>query len=279
MSSEISGSTTHAISYAKHNKVRGWLTAGAAEVLIDLSTTLPVEGRPVCEIGVHHGKLLILLGLLTSGKVVGYDLFERQDENIDRSGCGDRRKFLLNCQRYLGSNESVDAVTSNSLELTAEEVVSDCGSPPVLFSVDGGHTAELTMNDLTIAASAVAEDGIVILDDFYNEAWPEVAFGTLRFFDESPGRLFPFCIVGNKVLMARSAAMAEQHRDFLAAKRPRDYRNIADIRTCEIFGWRVCVMRTASAPMSLRHRFVVSAFWQATRTTLFGQLVRRAFGR
>ena len=48
-----------------------------------------------------------------------------------------------------------------------------------LFSVDGGHTRELTVNDLTVAASHLEEGGIIILDDITNLAWPQVIDGFL----------------------------------------------------------------------------------------------------
>ena len=43
-----------------------------------------------------------------------------------------------------------------------------------LFSVDGGHTAELARHDMLTADGAIGEQGIIILDDFFNEAWPGV---------------------------------------------------------------------------------------------------------
>src|SRR5262245_20325013 len=75
-------------------RVEGWLTPLAAEALVDLAgiqKRLEIRG-PICEVGVHHGKLFILLHLLTIAPEasVGWDLFERQGENVDQSGRGDR---------------------------------------------------------------------------------------------------------------------------------------------------------------------------------------------
>ena len=49
-------------------------------------------------------------------------------------------------------------------------------------SVDGGHTAEITAHDLAVADASLAEGGIIVLDDAFNEQWPGVADGVQRYF-------------------------------------------------------------------------------------------------
>ena len=186
---------------------------------------------------------------------------------------------MRNCRRYLGEAAEVYAHEVNSLLLTAETVVADCGDAPVLFSVDGGHTAELAFNDLAIAAAVTADDGVVILDDFYNEAWPEVAFGALRFFFEQPNALYPFCVVGNKVLLARNPELADRLAAYLISRPAGSFPGVYYVGECELLGRRVCQMRVAGGLRLVLGRIVHTRAWQAFQMTALGQAVRRAFGR
>jgi hypothetical protein len=80
--------------YARHGHhlVKGWLVPGAAEAIILLSQEQRDHGLQggVAEIGVHHGRLFILLYLLGSRNEpsVAIDIFKKQQLNVDRSGAG-----------------------------------------------------------------------------------------------------------------------------------------------------------------------------------------------
>jgi len=172
----------------------------------------------VAEIGVHHGKLFILLCLLRDeGEIaVGYDLFDRQDQNIDGSGKGSLEVLTQNLRYMKASATHLKLITANSLDLTGAKVLRDSESPVRLFSIDGGHTADITRNDLSIAAEATGDDGVIILDDFFNEAWPGVSTGTSQFLRDNPAKMIPFAILGNKVFFAKTAAAADAFRRELA---------------------------------------------------------------
>lgn len=171
---------------------------------------LSVRGS-LAEIGVHHGKLLILLHLLARSDegTVGWDLFLAQEENPDRSGRGDREATLRNLRRAGGDLERVSLIQANSLELSVDEARAALREPARLFSVDGGHTAECAYNDLGLALATAGEKGVIIVDDFFNPMWPGVAEGVTRFLREHPGALHAVCIGGNKVVFARPGAAAE----------------------------------------------------------------------
>jgi len=267
---------SEARSYIDRGRVNGWLARSAATVITTLAEGSDYAGRPACEIGVHHGKLAILLGLLTGGRLVAYDLFEDQGQNVDGSGKGDRQIFLLNAAHHLGDGADVHALRENSLDLTPERVIADCGDRPALFSVDGGHTAALTANDLRLAAAATADDALVILDDFYNGDWPEVAFGAIEVLGDGRTPLVPFCTVGNKVLFAKSRAEAARFRAILDRTPVEALPDVTHVGTCEMLGHPVAVMRNwasrDSAPMRLLKN---SALWRRIRHTSLGQSLRR----
>jgi hypothetical protein len=201
-----------------HTSVQGWLTETAIELVSQLARSQrehDVRG-PACEIGVHHGRLFILLHLLTdaSERSVGFDLFDdRQGENVDRSGAGSKAVLLANLARHGCDQSRIVLQAANSLELTPEAILERAGGRPRLFSVDGGHTADITANDLRLAAAVLAPGGLLILDDAYNEAWPTVAEGMFRVFFEGQVPLVPVATGGNKTIFTTDAAWARIYRD------------------------------------------------------------------
>ena len=144
----------------------------------------------VAEIGVHHGRLFILMHLTSPAgqKDIAIDIFENQQLNRDHSGRGDRAQFLGNLQRWGGRPADVVIVQQSSLDLNPTDILRAVGHVR-LFSVDGGHTEECVTNDLNLAQSVLCEGGILVLDDFFNEYWPEVAIGTMKFLTSSASRL------------------------------------------------------------------------------------------
>lgn len=262
-----------ALEYFYSNSVDGWLTAPAASLIAAITTDFTNSGRPVCEIGVHHGKLLIFLRLITGGKAVGFDLFERQDQNVDGSGKGDLERLRVNYQRYVGETSSLSAISVNSLDLDHHRILAECDAAPVLFSVDGGHTSELTRNDLNLAAQSVAEDGMVVLDDVFNESWPGVCTGLAEFFAQGP-LLVPFCIVGNKVLFAKSERVAGDFRDRLAALPNTEIAGMRGRSTASFFGSQVSIITSTPSPRFSRY-LASSMAWQRIRFGKYGRRMRR----
>src|SRR5215470_12707992 len=135
-----------------YRKVDGWLSAIAIRSTVALGSLqkqLGIRGA-ASEIGVHHGRLFILLHLLTESPEasVAWDLFESQNENADGSGRGDKRVLQTNLMRHGCDLSRIRINTVNSLTLTAERIVADCEGKVRIFSVDGGHSAKSTYHDL-----------------------------------------------------------------------------------------------------------------------------------
>lgn len=191
-------------------KVDGWLTAFDARLIAALIDWQASNGVSGClgEIGVHHGKLLILLqlGATADEAVFGVDLFEDQAENVDRSGHGNREMLNRNADRYGGGATNLIVLKRNSLTLDwadlKEETCADCR----FFSIDGGHTAGITENDLAIADRSLADGGVICVDDYFNKTFPEVSIGVCRYMDKAD--LVPVAISENKVFLCRPAFQA-----------------------------------------------------------------------
>jgi Methyltransferase domain len=158
----------------------------------------------IAEIGVHHGKLFIGLRLLQrpGEKSVAIDIFGDQDLNVDGSGHGDVEKFENNV-RLWASMDDVVVQQGDSTKLAPGTVCDLAGGEIRFFSVDGGHTDEIVYSDMRLAEATLAEGGIVIADDVFNEYWPGVATGTLRYLADG-ATLVPFLIGFNKVFFTHS---------------------------------------------------------------------------
>lgn len=235
-------------------------------------------GGAVCEIGVHHGRLFILLCLSTSSQelAVAYDLFENQEENTDGSGLGSLEKLFENMDKHDCDRWRVKAIAINSLKLDADRIIADCGSRPRLLSIDGGHSPELTLHDLEIASQTICDGGVIILDDFFNEAWPGVAEGTCRFMFRKPQTLIPFAIAGNKVLLTNSEPWAIKYMSSLRKLGPNYAAKISRLFNSEVL---VLLHRYLPNRMLLLGQVGRSTLWKKMRTTALGRLLRWVWRR
>lgn len=249
--------------------VDGWLHSEAALIIAALTArqrTLGMTGG-IAEIGVHHGKLFILLYLLSQGaeKAVAVDLFEDQHLNIDQSGSGDLARFRRNLERHADSRRLV-LHKGNSMELTGAVMTRLAEGPLRFFSVDGGHTADITAHDLETAEASIAEGGIIVIDDVFNEQWPGVSDGVHRFFERRPN-LVPFAIGANKTYFCRPS-----HRDIYhdAAAAP-----ASAVVATEFLGQPVAYL--SFFRQTLKSRIAASATWHRLRTTAVGLPLRWAW--
>jgi hypothetical protein len=188
-----------------HRFVTGFLQPEILSVLSVLDAAQRAKGisGAVAEIGVHHGKLFIGLRLLQRNgeRSVAIDIFGEQELNIDGSGRGDQQKFLGNVNLW-ASEDSVVVHQGDSTLLDPEKLCELADSRIRLFSVDGGHTEQIVLSDMMLAERTLAEGGIVIADDVFNEHWPGVSVGTLRYLDRGAS-LAPFFIAFNKVFFTQ----------------------------------------------------------------------------
>lgn len=205
--------------------VDGWLARYSASFIVGISEVQRQAGYTgaVGEIGVHHGKLFILLLLTTSSeeKAFAIDVFEEQHLNIDHSGCGDRAKFFDNVRRWAGTSARVDVIAKSSLEVYPKDILSLCGKARLL-SIDGGHTERCTMNDLLLAEATLADQGVLIVDDYFNPEWPGVSTAVSKYLSAPSSGLRPFAISPGKVYFSDPRFMdfyrSEMRRAFVLDK-------------------------------------------------------------
>ena len=217
-------------------EVEGWFEPESAELMASLLVHQIDAGLGggVAEIGVHHGRSFLLLanGLAPGESGVALDVFEQQEQNADHSGKGDRGRFEENLARW-APDVQVRVVACSSLEVSTDSAREVFGRPR-MFSVDGGHTAEITRHDLELAEASIADGGIVVLDDMLNGHWLGVLTGTATYLLDQP-RLLPFAISPNKLYLTDSAEAAADYSAHLRAASP----DLLGKRDVEFFGTTV----------------------------------------
>jgi hypothetical protein len=195
-------------------RVQGWVDPESFDVVRALSDQQDVDGvrGAVAEIGVHHGRLFIGLQLLVppGTPAVAIDLFENQADNTDLSGKGDRARFEANVRAW-GDWDAVRVHSVNSRSVTPAELQDWAAGRIRLFSVDGGHTADLVASDLRLAEATLADGGVVVVDDVFNPEWPGVATGTYAHL-AAGSALVPITVAYDKVYFTNSEAAADRYR-------------------------------------------------------------------
>jgi len=199
-------------------KVHGWLEQTDVDYILEIvnyQNQSNIYGS-VGEIGVHHGKLFILLNLLTREDEHSFaiDLFDEQKENIDRSGLGDLRIFKSNLDNYATNNQNIEILSMNSLNLDKNFYRETSSKKFKLFSIDGGHHYKAVINDLKIAEEVIVDGGVVLLDDLLNPLWIEVvsAYSSYKL---KGGKLVAFAITKDKLYLTNSKKHAEGYQEAL----------------------------------------------------------------
>lgn len=185
------------------SQIEGWFQPGAAQIfaLIDhIQKASGIKGN-IFEIGVHHGRSTVLLGMMTSpteAETLGIcDLFDRQEQNITGSGKGNKNIFIENFISYCGGLDLLTIHEKSSKELT----LNDIGNHYRFFHIDGGHSADETYSDLHLASQAIEQNGVIVVDDYFNQQWPGVSEGVCRFLTENLNKLVPLVVGYNKLLL------------------------------------------------------------------------------
>lgn len=217
-------------------EVEGWFNSQLFTSLLrlhEIQEGLKVRGG-IVEIGVHHGRFFMPLnGMVAEGEGTSYaiDIFEDQMLNIDRSGSGNKTKFEENLQRHdrhAGAN--VVCIKADSTRLDATQLALLQKARPKVISIDGGHTAEHTLSDLTLAASIVHEGGAVFVDDILSADWIGVIEGVVLYLQRRP-TLWPVLIGYNKMMLVPMSV----HEHYL-----KEFRNsFAKARLVTLCGYRM----------------------------------------
>lgn len=186
--------------------IEGWgLDFELARTFLDFSDEQERQGvsGSLFEIGVHHGRTAILLALMARPDEVSVflDLFDRQSENIDRSGCGDLEIFKANLTRWAPGRE-VEIHSNNSISFDFDASVGLRRG--VRFAhIDGGHYTEVVLNDLYKTERVLCPGGLIVIDDFLHPGFPGVNEACNRYLQRAEQkRLAPIALGKGKLILA-----------------------------------------------------------------------------
>jgi hypothetical protein len=254
---------------AGRKRVKGWLDDLSAHVIARIGLTQATRGLfgSVGEIGVHHGRLFILLYLCLQPKEKAFaiDVFAKQELNVDHSGRGDRWIFERNVRRWAGNLEALTIIEEASRTVTSEWLRATVG-PARLISIDGGHSTATTLNDLRLADQLMIEGGVVILDDVFNPMWPGVLAGFARYMNLPERRMVPFAVSSAKLFLTTPSWAVKYQEVLKEASGPwRTKRKELDEHQVEVL---------YRERHSVRSILVTSKAYQRVRDTALGQRLR-----
>jgi hypothetical protein len=193
-------------------EVKGWLSGGTEKVISEISLAQIEMGRTgsVGEIGVHQGKLLLLLLLTKLDGEGAFAIDPFEDDEINLAQNSPRSVDIL--QRHIASwapkATRVQVIAKYSTAVPPSAVVSVSGRARLL-SVDGSHEDEVVTHDMAWSEQVLEPHGIIIVDDFFNSQYPGVCSAVSRHIISSGSRLKPFAVSPGKLYVAQPEAGAE----------------------------------------------------------------------
>jgi len=169
-------------------------------------------GGPIAEIGVYQGKFFIgLLKTKQQSNNYAIDVFSMQRFNLDGAGAGNQEALKANIALSGSSVEDVHFLEADSMALTSsdlQEIRATTGGFS-MFSVDGCHTVEHTINDVRIAMELTRPGGVIFVDDYYNASWPGVQEGICKLYLTDSPRFVPLIATCNKLILCHISYHAE----------------------------------------------------------------------
>ena len=199
--------------------VKGWFgkqSLLAIALLSDLQISKSLNGSLI-EIGVHHGRSFILLNLCSNidELSIAYDIFDNQEQNLDKSGLGDKKILLNNLKRNNGLLEKVKIIQENSLNLNRDKILNDSKKKARIFIIDGGHTYNVVYNDLKLANEILCDGGFIVIDDVFDFSFPEVSIALIDFLKKEKS-LIPFLILEDKVFITNSDFFSSLYKNLIS---------------------------------------------------------------
>lgn len=156
----------------------------------------------LAEIGIYFGRSYFLLKKIAGpdAKLLGIDLFDIGEMSDGISG--QYRLFLKNGRRLGLSVDEDLLVVGDSSDVTPSDIKDKIGTVR-FFSVDGGHSLSNLVSDSSLARDTLADHGVIVFDDTFNPAWPEVTVGVADFLRENGNRFSAFCMTKYKTYVCR----------------------------------------------------------------------------
>lgn len=211
--------------------VQGFLTPLDARLIAALLTYQNqnrINGH-LCEIGVHHGRLFLLLATARrfGERSLGIDLFEDDEINISCRQPGRDQALFVNARRLGIRFSEEETFMTSSLDIGPAAILARTTGPIRFWSIDGGHLYRHVENDLRLAEATMAPMGVIAVDDFFNPRWPEVSLAVYDFLQKTD-LMVPFAITRGKIYLTDSGA-AEKYKAALRSHTEMGHQEVVKI--------------------------------------------------
>ncbi len=228
------------------DKVEGWLDNRIFDTLKDIAEFQEIWKVPgnLLEIGVYRGRFFLALDQLKrqNERSVAIDIFDEQMLNIDGSGASAERNFMElfmnNVKQFSYRPDQVDVIIADSLSISQKDIhdlVATYGTFRII-SIDGGHTAEHTVNDLLLCQDLLSKGGVIFVDDYSNMSWPGVHEGVCRYYLKHNYRVAPVFVGFNKLILVGIS----YHKHFLKFLKQNRTGRISE-KAVKMFGFEALV--------------------------------------
>lgn len=193
-----------------HEQIEGWFFPLDQLVFYELMAVqdnLNIDGD-IAEIGVYHGKSLVLLSLLKSAaqRLLGFDLFDEDHQPITE-------KNLLN----FGLDTNVILRKGLTSDISADDLEALMPRALRFLHIDAGHEYHEVLEQLELFSPFVGDQGIIAMDDYQDREFPGIEAAVLDFANrDRPRRFVPFLAGGNKMFVCPSHLAAMLQRIILA---------------------------------------------------------------
>jgi len=188
------------------DRTEGWCTDISAPVwdaMLVHQRDTGVRGD-MLEIGVYRGKSALLLAGHVDPQTERLFLVDpRMDEDGVRHTLERARPEAGPALRFLHI-ESTEVVTSEARSVRGRLR---------WVHIDGSHATACVLADLASAHDLLAEDGVAVLDDFFDIGYPHLTETVFRYLGAHPENFALFLAVGNKGYLARPQA-APHYRQY-----------------------------------------------------------------
>lgn len=151
-------------------EVEGWFYPKDLILLYGIMMELQTpEMGDVCEIGVAYGKSAIALSQFrTSSKLYLYDIFSEDARKIAES----------NITKFGNANDIVWRL-QDTTQLKYDDISFDRSLR--LLHIDGCHEHSAVLSDLQLFIPFVADNGVIVVDDFNDQEYPGVKSAVIEY--------------------------------------------------------------------------------------------------
>ena len=169
--------------------VAGFISPRSARVFSTLLSWQLQAGLrgSLAEIGTYYGKTFVGMALAAGeDKLVGVDVFE-----------GDIAQVLVEHLNRVVGPETVANVRFAKADSRTIDPAGWAGlleAPARFVHIDGDHAYEAVFNDIQLAASFLVEGGVVVIDDYLHDWFPDVTEGIIDSLRQAPN-LYPVAVI------------------------------------------------------------------------------------